>query len=86
MDNRINNGNKITSAMKKVSLFLSKVTLLTIYKKWSFLLRIFSVNMTKSLMENFIFCAGQQFINILRPKSGKADIIFGKPFNKSSKS
>ena len=29
----------------------------TLRKKWSFPLRISSVNVTKSLMENFIFCA-----------------------------
>ena len=31
--------------------------MITLHKKWSFPVRIFSVNMTKSLVENFIFCA-----------------------------
>ena len=34
---------------------------LTLHKKWSFPLKISSVNVTKSLMESFIFCAVLMF-------------------------
>ena len=41
---------------------MTKTHWYTLHKKWSFTLRIFSVNVTKSLMENFIFCAVRELV------------------------